>query len=63
MARPGWRVLALAILWGAVILGVAWLLKGTPQATQVVVILGGASGASLLIVGGGHCRRAEHGHD
>jgi hypothetical protein len=43
--------MANALIWAAAIIGAAIMLRGTPQAGQVVVILGGAAGASVVIVG------------
>jgi len=42
--------LANALIWGAAIIGVAIVLRGTPEGGQVVVLLGGAAGASVSIV-------------
>ncbi|MGD8998198.1 MAG: hypothetical protein PVH80_08815 [Anaerolineae bacterium] len=41
-----------ALIWAAAIIAVAVLLRGTGQAGIVVVILGGAAGASVLLVSG-----------
>lgn len=41
-----------ALIWGAAIIAVAVLLRGTEQAGMVVVILGGAAGASVVLVAG-----------
>lgn len=43
--------LANALIWGAAIIAVAVLLRGTEQAGVVTVILGGAAGASVVLVG------------
>ena len=40
-----------AVIWAATIIGAAIVLRGTSHAGQVVVILGGAAGASVIIVG------------
>jgi hypothetical protein len=39
-----------AVIWGAVIIAAAVLLRGTDQAGMMVVILGGAAGVSISIV-------------
>jgi hypothetical protein len=39
-----------AVIWGAVILAAAVLLRGTEYAGMMIVILGGAAGASISIV-------------
>jgi hypothetical protein len=40
-----------ALIWAAAILAAAIILRGTPQAGRVVVVLGGAAGASICILG------------
>ena len=39
-----------AVIWGAVILAAAVLLRGTEHAGMMIVILGGAAGVSISIV-------------
>lgn len=39
-----------ALIWAAAILASAVILRGTPYAAPMVVILGGAAGASVIIV-------------
>ena len=39
-----------ALIWAAAILAAAIILRGTPQAGQVVVVLGGAAGASITLL-------------
>lgn len=39
-----------AVIWAAVIIASAVLLRGTEQAGMMVVILGGAAGVSISIV-------------
>jgi hypothetical protein len=41
-----------ALIWAAAIIAVAVLVRGTEHAGMVVVILGGAAGASVLLVSG-----------
>jgi hypothetical protein len=41
-----------ALIWAAAIIAVALLVRGTEQAGVVVTILGGAAGASVLLVSG-----------
>jgi hypothetical protein len=43
--------IANSLIWAAAIIAAAVILRGTPQAGLVVVILGGAAGASVVIVG------------
>jgi hypothetical protein len=39
-----------ALIWAAAILAAAIILRGTPQAGQVVVVLGGAAGVSITLL-------------
>jgi hypothetical protein len=39
-----------ALIWAAAILAAAIILRGTPQAGPVVVVLGGAAGASITLL-------------
>ncbi|MGD8968146.1 MAG: hypothetical protein PVI07_11620 [Anaerolineae bacterium] len=41
-----------ALIWAAAIIAVAVLVRSTEHAGMVVVILGGAAGASVLLVSG-----------
>jgi hypothetical protein len=41
-----------ALIWAAAIIATALLVRGTENAGMVVVILGGAAGASVLLVSG-----------
>lgn len=47
-----WHPVAIvnAALWAGVILTVALMLRGQPNASAVVTLLGGASGISILLV-------------
>lgn len=40
--------IANALVWAAAIIGTAIILRGTPQAGVVVIILGGAAGGSII---------------
>lgn len=46
----GRLVLANALVWGALIIALAYVLRGTPDAGIVVVLASGAAAASLSIV-------------
>ncbi|MEA3408497.1 MAG: hypothetical protein U9R48_10550 [Chloroflexota bacterium] len=39
-----------ALIWAAAIIAVAVILRGTKDAGTIVVILGGAAGASVILV-------------
>ena len=50
------RSIGNAIIWAAVILATAILLKGTPQAGSVIAIIGGGAGGSIAIMERGRRR-------
>ena len=50
MKRPQRVSITNALIWAAVILAVAVLLRGTEHAGMVVVVLSGAAGASITFV-------------
>ncbi len=52
MNRSGWSIVAVAIVWAAVILASAVVLKDTPYWTPMLPILGGGAGATIIIMGG-----------
>ena len=45
-------ILGVAIIWAAVIFASAAILKGTPYFSQMLPILGGGAGSSLIVLGG-----------
>jgi hypothetical protein len=51
MTRTAAGLLALAIVWAAVIFASAGVLRGTPYWDSMLPILGGGAAASILIVG------------
>ena len=51
MKRVHGASIANSLIWAAAIIAAAIVLRGTPQAGMVVVILGGAAGANIIIVG------------
>ena len=58
--------IANAMIWAAAIMAAAVILRGTPQAGRVVVLLGGAAGASVVILDSAlqkARREAEKPHD
>jgi hypothetical protein len=50
MKRVHGASLANTFIWGAAIIAAAIVLRDVPQGGQVVIILGGAAGASMIIV-------------
>ena len=52
MGRVAAAIIGNAIVWGAVIIGASYVLKGTEHAEQVRLILGAGAGVSLLVLGG-----------
>ncbi|MFH1312350.1 MAG: hypothetical protein ABIJ00_03905 [Candidatus Eisenbacteria bacterium] len=52
MKNLGAAIIANAIIWGAVILGTAFKLKGTGLASDVTPILAGGAVVSNILLGG-----------
>ena len=48
--RIGWFIIGNAIIWGAVIVGIALALKGTGLMNKVLPILGGGAGFSVVLL-------------
>lgn len=46
-------ILANAIIWAALLVGAAYLLRGTGCWNELSTVLFGAAGASVVVVGGG----------
>ena len=59
MKSSGVAIIALAIIWAAVIFASAVVLKGTPYFGKMLPILGGGAGASIVVVGGSLRRSAQ----
>jgi hypothetical protein len=51
LSRLGWSLIAVAIVWAAVILAAAALLKNTPYWAQMLLILGGGAAATIILLG------------
>jgi hypothetical protein len=50
--RIGWFIIGNAIVWGAVMVGIALILRGTGYMAKILPILGGGAGFSVVILGG-----------
>ena len=48
--RVGWFIIANAIVWGAVMIGIAFALRGTGLMNKVLPILGGGAGFSVIFL-------------
>ena len=51
MHRQRWTILAVAIVWAAVLVAAAAVLRGTAYWAQILPILGGGSAMTVLLVG------------
>ena len=51
MTKPDATVLGVAIIWAAVILASAMVLRGTPHGGKMIPILGGGAAATIIVVG------------
>jgi hypothetical protein len=53
MLRSGIVLIAVAIIWAAVIAAVASVARGSPLYDKLLLILGGGAAATIIVVGGG----------
>jgi hypothetical protein len=59
MKRNAWApVVAVAIIWAAVILAVSSTLSGSPLEQQVLTLVGGGAAGTIVVLGGWLRRRA-----
>ena len=61
MHRQRWTILAVAIVWAAVLVAAAAVLRGTVYWAQVLPILGGGAAMTVLLVGAAYrsCREVR----
>jgi hypothetical protein len=52
----GYSIIAVAIVWAAVILATSAVLEGTDYFSKLIPILGGGAAATLIILGGARKR-------
>jgi hypothetical protein len=53
MKRNAWApVIAVAIIWAAVILGMSSVLEGSPLERQVLSLVGGGAAGTIIVLGG-----------
>ncbi len=57
MNKSDWTIIAIAIIWAAVIVAASMVLAGTPYWGQMLPILGGGAAATIIVLGG--TRRGE----
>jgi hypothetical protein len=51
MKAPGALFIAIAVVWAAVLLAVGWVLHGSPQGGQVIMLIGGGVAVTFIILG------------
>ncbi len=54
------RIIAIAVVWAAVILSVGIVLEGSPHATPVITLVAGGTAATLIILGAWLKRSSAH---
>ncbi|MCX7682081.1 MAG: hypothetical protein N2508_08995 [Anaerolineae bacterium] len=59
MDETRWPVTAVTIVWAAVIIATAVVLKGTPYWPQLLPIVGGGAAATLVLLGAQRRRRGS----
>ncbi len=52
MNKFGWTIIAIAIVWAAVIVATSNVLWATAYAPKVARILGGGAAATIIVLGG-----------
>lgn len=52
MNSSGASYIGIGIVWAAVLFVVGWLMRGAPQATQVVMLIAGGVAATFVLLGG-----------
>jgi hypothetical protein len=50
--KTGFVIIAVAIIWAAVILATSMTLEGTAQESSVLRVLGGGAAGTIIILGG-----------
>jgi hypothetical protein len=59
MKKSDAGILGIAIIWAAVILASAMILKGTASFSQMLPVLGGGAASSIIILGGTRPQKKE----
>lgn len=44
--------IGVGVVWAAVLFAVGWLMRGAPQATQVIMLIAGGVAATFVLLGG-----------
>lgn len=59
MKSSGAFFIGVGVVWAAVLFAVGWLMRGAPQATQVIMLIAGGVAATFVLLGGS--RRSVEG--
>lgn len=52
MKSSGASYIGIGVVWAAVLFAVGWVMRGAPQATQVVTLIAGGVAATFVLLGG-----------
>ena len=52
MKSPGAFFIGIGVVWAAVLFAVGWVMRGAPQATQVIMLIAGGVAATFVLLGG-----------
>lgn len=52
MKSSGAFYIGIGVVWAAVLVAVGWVMRGAPQATQVVTLIAGGVAATFVLLGG-----------
>lgn len=61
MNASGSAILGVCLVWAAVLLAVAFALRGTPHSTQVIILIGGGVAVTLIILGATRRKKSAGG--
>lgn len=52
MKSSGAFYIGIGVVWAAVLFAVGWVMRGAPQATQVITLIVGGVAATFVLLGG-----------
>lgn len=52
MKSSGALYIGIGVVWAAVLFAVGWVMRGVPQATQVIMLIAGGVAATFILLGG-----------
>ena len=56
MKSSGAFFIGIGVVWAAVLFAVGWVMRGAPQATQVIMLIAGGVAATFVLLGSSRSR-------